>query len=71
MDPVSAIANAVGNIFGGVVALVEGRRDSKYGRLPDWMSPADFQRRDYTVEIIIGGMLLVLIIVIIGITRSK
>ncbi|MCB0653950.1 MAG: hypothetical protein KDC85_21915 [Saprospiraceae bacterium] len=71
MEPVSAIANAVSNIFGGVVALIEGRRESKFGRLPDWLSPRDFQRRDYTVEIIIGAMLLVLIIVIIGITRAK
>ena len=71
MEPVSAIANAVSNIFGGVVALIEGRRESKFGRLPDWLSPRDFQRRDYTVEIIIGAMLLVLIIVIIGITKAK
>ena len=71
MEPVSAIANAVSDIFGGVVALIEGRRESKFGRLPDWLSPRDFQRRDYTVEIIIGAMLLVLIIVIIGITRAK
>lgn len=71
MEPVSAIANAVSNIFGGVVALIEGRRQTKYGRLPDWLSPRDFQRRDYTVEIIIGAMLLVLIIAIIGISRSK
>lgn len=71
MEPVSAIAGAVSNIFGGVVALIEGRREQKYGRLPDWLSPRDFQRNDYTVEIIIGAMLLVLIIVIIGISRSK
>lgn len=71
MEPVSAIANAVSNIFGGVVALIEGRRESKFGRLPDWLSPRDFQRNDYTVDIIIGAMLLVLIIVIIGITRAK
>ncbi|MCB0653236.1 MAG: hypothetical protein KDC85_18325 [Saprospiraceae bacterium] len=71
MEPVSAIANAVSDIFGGVVALIEGRRESKFGRLPDWLSPRDFQRNDYTVDIIIGAMLLVLIIVIIGITRAK
>lgn len=71
MDPISAIANAVGQVFSGVVTMVEGRRESKYGRLPDWLSSRDFQRKDYSLELIIGGLLLTLIIVIIVMARSK
>ena len=67
MDPVTAIANVIGQIFG----FFEGNQSRKYERLPDWISPKDFQKNDYTTEIIVGSMLLVLVIVIIGITRAK
>lgn len=71
MDPVTAIANAVSNIFGGVVNIVEGRRWAKYGRLPDWLSPREFQRQNYSSELIIGGLALALILVLVLISKAK
>ncbi|MEO0341155.1 MAG: hypothetical protein AAF242_18315, partial [Bacteroidota bacterium] len=61
MDPASAIIMAVLNAGTAVLDTVNAGRAAKYGRLPDWLSPRDFQKRDYTIELLIGGILLVLV----------
>lgn len=71
MDPVSAVVGAVGDIFGGVVALIEGRRESRYGRLPDWLSPRDFSRNNYSNEMLLGGLIIGLVVVLFLINKAK
>ncbi len=69
---VAAILGAVTSIFGGAVSLAEGDRQKKYGRLQTWLSSRDFEvQKDYTSLVIIGGLLLVLIILIVSITKAK
>ena len=65
-DPVSAIAIAIGSIFGTIGA---GRR-ARYERLPDWMQPKDFQRRDYTPEILIIGLSVAFIVTLVVVAKS-
>lgn len=67
----AAIISGVSTIFDGVVDLVGMNHDKRYGRLPDWLEIKDFQRKDYTVEIVIGAMALIMIIAIISISRAK
>lgn len=63
MEPVSAIAG----LLGDVVNFFTASKQAKYGRLPDWLSPKDFQRQDRTADIILIGMLVVLLAIIIAI----
>ena len=49
------------------VDVVFGGKRVRYDRLPDWMSPGDFQKNDRTADIILIGLILVLIIVIVSI----
>jgi hypothetical protein len=67
MDPVSAVANAVGTIFN---VVGHGRR-TEFSDQPGWIRPDDFQRQDYTPAILIGGGVLVLVVIIIAIMRTK
>ena len=48
MDPVSAIVMATLSVGTSVIDLIAGNRAAKYGRLPDWLSPKDFQQKSYT-----------------------
>ena len=70
MDPVSAIVMATLSVGTSVIDLIAGNRAAKYGRLPDWLSPKDFQQKSYTMEIIIIG-LFVAIILVLGLTAWK
>ncbi|PHN06166.1 hypothetical protein [Flavilitoribacter nigricans] len=65
MDPVSAIANAVGQVFGPIFSR------KRRGDVPDWLSPKDFQVEDNTPVIILGAGSLILIIIIIAIMFKK
>ena len=64
---------AITAIIAGVLSAgsaILGSTRVRYDRLPDWLSPRDFQRRDYTIEIIIGAMAIV-IITVVAITAWK
>ena len=68
MDPVSAIAEAVGKITESVFTFLTVSKDAKYGRLPDWITPRDFQRKSNTANILLIGMFAAIIIIIIALT---
>ena len=70
MDPVSAIVMATLSIGTSVIDLIAGNKAARYSRLPDWLSPKDFQQKSYTMEIIIIG-LFVAIILVLGLTAWK
>jgi hypothetical protein len=57
VDIVSSVLNAGAVIFGTINANKQGRNR----RLPDWLSPKDFQRKDYTFEIIIGVIVIIIL----------
>ena len=65
MDPISAIANAAGDIFGPIFSR------KRRGDVPDWISPTDFQVEDNTPLIIIGAGTAILIIIMIAIIFKK
>ena len=65
MDPASAIISAVLGAGTAVLDTINTGRAAKYDRLPDWLSPRDFQRRDYTIEIIIGSMAFIILIIVV------
>lgn len=71
MDPVSAVAQGIGSIFDWLSA----GKAAKYGRLPDYLSPKDFQDGDKrTQTIIIFGVVVFVVIlgaIIFSITRKK
>ena len=60
MEPVSAAI--MGTLAAG--AQIFQTISARKAKRPDWLSPADFQSKDYTVPIIIGGMVMVLLIVL-------
>lgn len=66
----SAIANTIGKIadFGSNLANVIGfGKRSEYANQPDWISPSDFQKKDYTpaIILIVGGLILITILLVI------
>ena len=61
------IVTAIGALGSSIINLIASSKQAKYGRLPDWMTPKDFQRENYTMEIILGGMGLALLAIIIAI----
>jgi hypothetical protein len=63
MDPIAAIANAVGIIF----ETTTSRGSSRWENLPEWLRPTDFQKNDRTSEIIIASMAIAFIIIVISI----
>lgn len=61
MDPVTAIAQAAGSLFdfyGIVINAATFKNKAKWASMPDYTDPADYQRKDYTIEIIIVMMVL-------------
>ena len=66
-----AIITAALNVVDGVVGLITTGKMTRYGRLPDWMSPTDFQREDRTADIILIGMFAVLIVIVLAIALKK
>jgi hypothetical protein len=61
MEPVSAIIAAV--LSAG--AAIFSKAGSKKERLPDWLSPKDFQQRDRTVQYIILAIAATLIAILL------
>lgn len=62
--------SAIG-LVDSVVGLITANKAARYGRLPDWMSPADFYEKDKTADIILIGLFAVLIIIVIAIAIKK
>ena len=61
-----AIATAVGALGSSILNLVAASKEAKFGRLPDWLAPKDFQREDYTLEIILAGLLIAFLAIVIA-----
>ena len=57
---------AVAELSSSVIGLIATSKEAKFGRLPDWLTAKDFQRKDYTLEIILGGLLLAFLVIIIA-----
>ncbi len=69
---VAAILGAAASIFGGSVKLAQGSQQKKHGRLQAWLSSRDFAvQKDYTSVALIVALLLVLIILIVSISKTK
>lgn len=65
MDPISAIVNAAGDIFGPIFSR------KRRGDVPDWISPTDYKVEDNTPVIILGAGAAILIIIVIAIIFKK
>lgn len=67
-DPVTAIANLGTEMYkffqAGIDALTF-KSKARWDNLPEWLSPADFQQEDYTIETILGGIAVAFIIIVI------
>ena len=61
-----AIVTAVGALGSSIVNLIAVSKEAKWGRLPDWLTAKDFQRKDYTIEIILGGLLISFLVIVIA-----
>ena len=70
MDPISAVANALGNIFGPDSIFGAGKR-AQYENLPDWITPDQVRQTDYTPYVILIAGTLTLMIIMVVILRSK
>lgn len=71
MDPVSSIANALGSIFGPDSIFGAGRR-AEFENLPDWITPDQVRPpTDYTPYLVLIGGILLLIVLILVILKSK
>lgn len=70
MDPISSIANAVGNIFGPDSIFGAGRR-AQYDNLPGWITPDQVRQTDYTPYVILIAGTFLLIIILVVILKSK
>ena len=66
-----AIVTAALGVVDGIVGLITTNKAARYGRLPDWISPANFQQKDRTPEIILIGLFAVLIIIVIAIAIKQ
>lgn len=69
MDPVSAIAEGVGLIFNFFTVS----KQSKYGRLPKWLTPTGDKDNRSKILIISGSVILLVVIlaIVFTITRKK
>lgn len=61
-----AIATAVGALGSSILNLIAVSKQAKFDRLPDWLTPKDFQRKDYTLEIILAGLLIAFLAIVIA-----
>lgn len=60
------IVTAVGALGSAVLNFAAVSKEAKWGRLPDWLTAKDFQRKDYTIEIILGGLLAAFLVIVIA-----
>lgn len=61
------IVGAIGQLGTSLLDFLGQSKEAKYGRLPDWLSPTDFDNRDRTPQIILYGALAIIIVIIIAI----
>ena len=61
-----AIVTAVGALGSSIVNLIAVSKEAKWGRLPVWLTAKDFQRKDYTIEIILAGLLISFLVIVIA-----
>ena len=61
-----AIVTAVGALGSSIVNLIAVSKEAKWGRLPDWLTAKDFQRKDYTIEVILAGLLISFLVIVIA-----
>lgn len=61
-----AIVTAVGALGSSIVNLIAVSKEAKWGRLPDWLTAKDFQRKDYTIEAILAGLLISFLVIVIA-----
>lgn len=64
---VEAIIGAVASLGTATLNFIAGNQQAKYSRLPDWLSPKDFDNKDRTPQIILFGSLAIIIIIILAI----
>lgn len=72
MDPVTAVASALGSLFDGVFGIFNATNQSDLiaqSQMPDWISYNDINRKDNTYLYI--SILLVIAILIIGYFKIK
>lgn len=70
MDPVSAIANAVGSLADLGKLIGFGKRQSRIDQ-PDWIEVGDVQRTDYSPYVVLVLGALILIVIILVMSRQK
>ena len=59
----AAIAGAIGGLFN----FLSITQRNKHGNLPDPINPTDFQRRSYTIELLIGGIVVIILVIVIAV----
>ncbi|MEO0339501.1 MAG: hypothetical protein AAF242_09820 [Bacteroidota bacterium] len=64
MDPISLIITAGLQLGSSVLDIIRQGRAERYDRLPDWLSPKDFQRQDNTVQYLLFGMMISFILIV-------
>jgi hypothetical protein len=73
MDPITAIANAAGDLFAifGPDSIFGAGKRAQYENLPDWITPDQVRQTDYTPYVILIAGTLILMIIMVVILRSK
>lgn len=57
------IISAIAGLGGSILNLTATNKAARYERLPEWLSPKDFQQKDYKLEIMLGGIALLLVLI--------
>lgn len=70
MDPVTAVANAIGSVANAATYIGIGKRQQRDMQGPRYRID-DFQYQDSTGTILVIGLLLVLSITVYAITKAK
>lgn len=60
------IVTAVAELGSAVLGLITEAKKAKFGRLPDWLTAADFQRKDNTLDIIFYGLIASFLLIVIA-----
>lgn len=73
MDPITAIANAAGDLFVmfGPGSIFGAGRRAQRDRLPDWQNPANYRNQNNTASLIIAGGVVVLLVILLLIAKNR
>ena len=63
MDPVTAVSQGVNSIF----TFLNAGKSAKYGRLPQYQNVSDYNRKNQTVNAILIGLTVMVVLVIVGV----